>query len=330
MSAVIRTGKSEQVSLDISPLGLLSYICVPMVARGRVLGTITVGSLKKRILREELQVIEELARRAALAIDASLLYQKAESALQTRDEFLSIASHELRTPLTPLKLQFQMTAKLISEGKFETLTPEKMKKMMDSSDRQLDRLNSLIEELLNVLRINLGRMDLDCKSMDLSQLVRNVADQYKDQLAISSCELHLELDSVFGDWDTDKLEQVIINLLTNSIKYGLGKPIHIKVANRGDMAILIVKDHGIGIDDEAQKRIFDLFERAPSAKKYGGLGLGLYVVNNIVKMHGGSIRVESKLAKETLFTLELPKKQSLKTKSLGPRVEDHIAPYALL
>lgn len=304
--AVIQTGTSEIVSEPFS------CICVPLLARDRVLGTITIGSDTKQYQKKDLEVIEELARRAALAIENALLYAKAEDAIQTRDEFLSIASHELRTPLTPLKLQFQTTAKLISDGKFETLTPERLKKMMATSDRQLDRLNKLIEELLNVSRINLGRMDLDYESMDLSQLIRSVAEQYKDQLAGASCELSLDLDaSIRGEWDTNKLEQVIINLLTNSIKYGHGKPIRIRAIDKKDRACIYVQDFGIGIDVEAQKRIFNLFERAPSAKKYGGMGLGLYVVSNIVKKHGGKINVESRLGEGTTFILELPKKAAI-------------------
>jgi len=319
MSAVVRSGKSEVISNDcgdptlrrsISDLGVKSYFCVPMVVRDRVLGTITIATTEKEYQKHDLEIMEELARRAALAIENSLLYNKAEAAIQTRDEFLSIASHELRTPLTPLKLQFQTTAKIINEGKFETLTPEKLKKMMNASDRQLDRLNDLIEELLNVSRINLGRMDLVYGPMDLSQLIRNVAEQYKEQLAASSCELLLDLEpSIRGEWDSSKLEQVIVNLLTNSIKYGQSKPIKIQAMSRDDGVRICIQDYGIGIDFEAQKKIFDLFERAPSAKKYGGMGLGLYVVSNIVRKHGGTIQVESKLGQGTTFTLDLPKKE---------------------
>jgi len=106
----------------------------------------------------------------------------------------------------------------------------------------------------------------------LSQLIRNVAEQYKDQLVASSCELSLDLaPSIVGEWDANKLEQVIINLLTNSIKYGQGKPIRISAENKGDIARVCIQDYGIGIDHEAQKKIFDLYERAPSAKKYGGM-----------------------------------------------------------
>jgi PAS domain S-box-containing protein len=324
MPAVIGTGKPEVVSFEnidpslstaISDLGLRSYICVPMVIRERVLGTITIASTKKDFQNDDLTVMVDLARRAALAIENALLYNKSESAIQTRDEFLSIASHELRTPLTPLKLQFQITSKLIKDGKFQTLTPEKLKKMMETSDRQLNRLNTLIDELLSVSRINLGRMELYYESMDLSQLIRNVAEQYKDQLESSSCELSLDLDpTIKGEWDPSKLEQVIVNLLTNSIKYGQGKPIRIQAASTNGMAHLTVQDFGIGIDDGAQKKIFDLFERAPSAKKYGGMGLGLFVVNNIVKKHGGTIRVESKLDQGTTFILELPKKPAEQSK----------------
>lgn len=322
MQAVIESGRPQLVSIEenaplhpfASDLGLRSYVCVPMLIRKRVLGVLTIATTQKCYQKSDFWVMEELACRAALAIENAVLFNKAESAIQTRDEFLSIASHELRTPLTPLKLQFQITTKLINDGKFSTLTPEKLKKMMNISDRQLDRLNKLIEELLNVSRINLGRMDLDFGPTDLSQLIRNVAEQYRDQLTASSCELSLDLDpSLGGEWDADKLEQVFINLLTNSIKYGHGKPIRIYTRNVDDMARICVQDFGIGIDVEAQRKIFNLFERAPSAKKYGGLGLGLYVVNNIVKGHGGTIRVESKLGQGTTFILELPKKAAAKT-----------------
>jgi len=335
IQGAIKTGRSELVS-EVSRDFLLatsdlhegpgafnaleeikSYICVPMCVRDRVLGTISFVSDDRRYQQRDLTFFEELARRAALAIDNAILYQRAEKAVHTKDEFLSIASHELRTPLTPLKIQIQNLARLVRDDKFDTITPQLLTKVMEKCDRQLNRLNSLIENLLSVSQISLERLKLDRATMDLGALVLDVVDQFRDPLVNANCSVVLDLEeNVIGQWDEFKLEQVLINLLTNAIKYGSGNPITIQVSQSESGARVSVKDLGIGIAPLDHLRVFELFERAAPSQNYGGLGLGLFIAGNVIKQHGGWIRVESSIGKGAQFIFEIPLTNTPKTLAL--------------
>src|SRR5262249_35089830 len=135
---------------------------------------------------------------------------------------------------------------------------------------------------------------LDPAPLDLAALVREVASHFDEQARLASSLIRIEApDPVMGRWDRCRLEQVVTNLVCNAIKYGRGRPIEIGVSAAKDRAVLRVRDHGIGIDAEAQRRIFERFERAVPSRHYGGLGLGLYIVRQIVELHGGTIGVES-------------------------------------
>lgn len=245
-----------------------------------------------------------------LSIDVTRLKEAEESAkkaIRTRDEFLSIASHELRTPLTPLKLHLQNVKRMLRKD----MPPEELIKKvctsLDSSERQIERLTRLVEELLDVSRITNGKLTLVREEFDFSEMVRELCQRYSEEFVRSQCELTLEADvKVAGAWDRMRMEQVFINLLTNATKYGVGKPVHVKVYCDGDTAVLEVRDRGIGIRPEDQERIFSQFERAASSNNFGGLGLGLFIVSQILKAHGGQIGVESKLGHGSLFRVRIP------------------------
>jgi signal transduction histidine kinase len=233
---------------------------------------------------------------------------EAEDALHAREEFMSIAGHELRTPLTPLKLQVQILRNLLlkqipadTKGRKELLT------LFRSSEQQIDRLSKLVEDLLDISRISLGRLKLNAEAIDLSELVTHILQQYETQLKQAGCEVRFTCEcAIVGRWDKLRIEQVVINLLTNAIKYGAGKPIVIHVTKENEQAKVSVQDFGIGITEEDQKRIFERFERAVSVKNFGGFGLGLFISRQIVQAHGGSIRVQSQVGVGSIFILVLP------------------------
>src|SRR5262249_22997206 len=138
-------------------------------------------------------------------------------------------------------------------------------------------------------------------------MTRRVRDELGEELSNAGCSTSVAGDaSVLGRWDRSRLEQVLINLLTNAMKYGARQPIEVKIERAGNVARLAVRDNGIGIEPEIQVRIFDPFERAVSANDYGGLGLGLYIVRRIVEQHEGSVRVESQPGAGATFVVELP------------------------
>jgi len=186
-------------------------------------------------------------------------------------------------------------------------TGERMATSVDKCLAQVDRLTRLTNELMDVSRISGGKLLLSRESFDLADLVKDVCGRLAPEVAQAGCQIKLSLGKgVVGDWDRMRIEQVVTNLLTNGTKYGAGKPINVAVDMQENAAVLTVKDHGIGIKAEDQARIFRLYERAVSPMNFGGLGLGLYIVRQIVEAHGGTIAVKSSPGHGATFTVVLP------------------------
>jgi signal transduction histidine kinase len=178
--------------------------------------------------------------------------------------------------------------------------------LLERSTEQVDRLLRLMDDLLDISRIQSGSMVLRAEPKDLAQLVSDVVERNRMVLERTGSTIELHANKVCGLWDRSRVEQVVLNLLTNAAKYGAGKPIEIEVTKDGDYAKLSVRDHGIGIEEEDQERIFARFERAVSVRHFGGFGLGLYIAREIVRAHGGSIHVESRMGGGSTFTVLLP------------------------
>jgi len=271
---------------------------------------------------EEVKVLQALADSTSVAMENVQLYgtlqakreelERANVALQgalrTRDEFLSIASHELRTPIAALKLQLQLLDRRAPPNSDRVLPSAELRSALDLTRRQVEALALLVNELLDISKIQLGRFALHVEDVDLAKLVRGVVDRFADQLALARCPVELALDDgVRGRWDRGKIDQVMVNLLTNAIKYAPGTPVRIGVTRQGDTALLIVQDHGDGIAPEMHQKIFEQFERGVGAARASGLGLGLYIVKKIIDAHGGSVRVESDRGRGARFVVELPR-----------------------
>jgi predicted ATPase/signal transduction histidine kinase len=290
----------------VSALGARSGIAVPLVVHGNVLGAITLGNSGRgrRFDRADLELTEELASRAATAIDNARLYRQTQEAVRVREDFLSVASHELNTPVTVLMLNLQAMLEGVSN---RTVEPEGLLLMTRRAERQGRRLTGLIGTLLDVTRIEREQLSLDREQVNLTSLVRDTVSRLEPQLERVGCTLVLELaESVGGFWDPQRLEQVITNLLDNAAKFGSGKPIEVTLEHVDGRARLSVRDRGIGIDPDRRQSIFNRFERGVSARHYGGLGLGLYICRRIVEAHDGTIGVESQLGEGARFTVELP------------------------
>ncbi len=261
----------------------------------------------------------DAAREIALAIESeeqSRYRTESEEALKlaitARDEFLSIASHELKTPITALKLQLQLARRSMRPDLPLNLTPERFRKVLDSSINQVDRLTKLVDDLLDVSRIQAGKMQMDKCPVDLGMLVSDVVDRFSDQFKINGCETKVDIKaSPMIMADLFRIEQVVTNLLTNALKYGDGSPIHISVDAKDGKAELIVRDFGMGINKNMQDKIFERFERAISHDNISGLGLGLYITKQIVESHHGEILVNSELAVGSTFTILIPEIKSL-------------------
>ncbi|WP_233611973.1 PAS domain S-box protein [Corallococcus sp. AB045] len=297
----------EALSEELRSLQDRPSLGVPLQARGRTLGVLYLLSPEpgRTYAPEELTLTEELGRRAAFAIDNAQLYCSAQESIRARDEFLSIASHELKTPLTSMRLRVQQMESVLLMGA-QPLSTERVTRMLEVFQDQLQRLSNLADHLLDVSRVHEKRLDLRMEEIDLVTVARHMAGHVAELLQKAGCEFELVApEPVWGRWDRLRMEQVMLNLLTNAMKYGAGRPIRMEVAKHAGRARLIVEDHGMGIPFESQARIFERFERAASLN-YGGLGLGLFITRRIVEAHGGSIHVESEPGHGAKFIVELP------------------------
>jgi two-component system, sensor histidine kinase len=262
--------------------------------------------LKKSYGQLEARVEERTQELAKLAGENARLYNDASLALKRRDEFLSLASHELKTPITSLLLQAQM----LLRGTGGPPSPDQLKKLASFFERQLIRLNDLVEEMLDTSRIDLSKLALRIEPHNLSELVREVSTRLEPQFAAVRSPLALEIDdNVRGQFDSHRIEQVITNLLTNALKYAPGTKITIKLENSGENMRLSVQDEGPGVRADDEERIFGRFERGVAPGRVSGLGIGLFIVRAIVTAHQGRIFLE-KSGKGAKFVMDLPRTPS--------------------
>jgi PAS domain S-box-containing protein len=224
----------------------------------------------------------------------------AEEAIRLRDEFLSLASHELKTPLTVLRLQLEALRERITGGDPATLAK------LERSDRAGQRLTELIDALLDVSRIATGRFTLRREQADLGDIVATAVDRLHEIAANAGCTLSVATDRAIGAWDRSRIDQMVTNLVSNSIRYAAGSPIAITVERQADDAVIEVRDQGPGLPDGQIARMFERFERGTSMRHYAGLGLGLYVVRQITEAHGGQVTAENAAAGGACFTVRLP------------------------
>ena len=322
---VLRTGKSElyravgqemveqiifdnqSIKVAITFSGKVALI-VPMIIKGDIIGAITfvANDLGKFHEPHQIAMAEELARRSALAYENSHLYQLSQEAIEIRNDFLSIASHELNTPITSLKLQLQMVRrKLLSEAT-QKFDQSSFTKSIDSSVMHVDRLIKLVGVLLDVSRIQSGKFTYNFEDFNAKDAVNEILERNLDILNDSHCKVTINnVQDIQVRWDRTRFEQVLTNILNNAIKYAPGE-LELKVEPQGEEVVISLSDHGEGIQKDKLITIFDRFERLNSNQNVGGLGLGLYIVKQIVEGHGGSVTVESETGQGTTFIIKLP------------------------
>ncbi len=287
-------------------LAARSYLCVPLLVRGQTIGALSFVSSRHSYDVQDLALAQELARRAALAMDNARLYREARDAIRLREEFLSIASHELRTPITALQLHVQGLLGALTRSP-EGLSPERVRRGLEGMDRQVKRQLHLVNDLLEVSRLDTSQVELKPEPMDLVPLTHEVVERFAKELARTGSCLTVNASApVTGRWDRARLEQVVSSLVSNAVKYGQGNPIQLTLETREGLARLVVQDAGIGIAPEHLQRVFGRFERAVSERNYGGFGLGLWISQQVVQAMGGRITVDSQLGVGSTFAVELP------------------------
>ncbi len=227
---------------------------------------------------------------------------RAEEALRIRDEFLSVASHELKTPLTALQIELFAMRELAGQS-----TDERLSRKLARASRNADRLSRLIEMLLDVSRISTGNLTLKPERFDLCQAVTQVAETMRPTADQAHCEFSCRTPGpIVGTWDRLRVEQIVMNLLSNAFKYSPGAAVTLSVSVEKGEAVIEVRDHGPGVVPQDFERIFERFERGSPRQNQGGLGLGLYVSRQIAQAHGGTIAGRNLPEGGALFTVRLP------------------------
>ena len=283
-------------------LGLRSSIALPLRARDRTLGALALSYAEsgRHYRAADVALAEELAHRAAIAVDNALLFADAQESVRVREEFLSIASHELKTPLTSLQFQVQSLLRAVRKGTLATLPPERSAGMLESAERQTRRLARLVDDLLDVSRIAAGRLALHLEDVDLARVAREAFSAWPMRQR-DGCTVALDADApAVGRWDHLRLDQVATNLLSNAIKYGRGTVVII----RGDATDARSSAITASASPPAPGGPLS-FERAFGAP-LRGLGLGLYIVRQT------SARTAARCAWRAIwhrltFTVELPR-----------------------
>lgn len=278
----------EEATVEGLQKGADDYLVKPFSARelvARVRTQLEMARIRRELVRQELAA------------------EQMEAAIQDRDEFLSLAAHELRTPVTALQLQIQH----LIYGPLSALLTERVLSRVKTAERSVGRIVDLVNVMLDISRLTSGHTNIKLEQADLTEIVREVAKRFEEQARASGSEISLHLaTSVCGSWDVARTQQIVSNLLSNALKYGAGKPVAVSVEADGEIARLSVQDRGIGLEPQKQRQIFDRFKRLGSAQHHGGLGLGLWVVREIIKLMDGLIQVKSTPGQGATFIVELP------------------------
>ncbi|MEA2236972.1 MAG: hypothetical protein QOC81_1696 [Thermoanaerobaculia bacterium] len=296
-----------------APMKLASLLILPLRTRREMLGALVIAANDpdRAMTDEKLPLAEVLAERAALAIENAKLYteqvdarRKVEDLSRLKDEFLSIASHELRTPVTSIKGYTQLAKTLIRENDLAT-----SEEYLDVALDQIDRMSRLILELLDVSRIETGRLEIRRDLIPWSTFVCDVVHRHHTAVSERRFQLNVPASNKRIVGDRDRLEQVLGNLMENAVKYSPdGSEITVSLDEKEDQLVTSVADRGIGIPTDELGQVFERFHRGRqvSSTNYGGLGLGLYITKQIVERHGGTIWVESREGQGTTFSFTLP------------------------
>lgn len=247
--------------------------------------------------KEQQQLVEELN-----AAQAEL-----QRSLRMRDDFMSLVAHELRTPLNTLFLESQMRMLQLQRGNLDALGPERLPAMIARDQRQIQSMIRLIDDMLDVSRIRSGSLSIRPTDFELMGLLKRVVNDLSLQATGYGATLELHPHQpVAGRWDEFRIEQVIINLLTNALRYGGGQPVDIVIEAGPQEVRIDVIDTGMGISAADQKRIFEPFERGSGSGDVKGLGLGLAISRQLAEAHGGRLGVISDGRTGSIFSLTLP------------------------
>lgn len=283
-------------------LPVVSYLAVPVISKtGKVTGGLFYGHpLPGRFTKEHEDLVSAVALHAAIALDNARLYAEVTRLSDKKDEFISLASHELKTPITSLSGFLQLIEETLNEG-------DDNKKYINIALAQVKKMSDLISDLLDVSKVKAGQLPLSFSHFDLVQLAKEVITQFQYSVKSHTIQLDCRQESLSVHGDKQRIEQVIINLLANAVKYSPGAT-HIKVLVTGNeaSASVSVQDFGIGIAPELHQHVFSRFFRVEDEASKPGLGIGLYICKEIIQRHNGRLWVSSVPSVGSIFGFEIP------------------------
>ncbi|HEY7513782.1 MAG TPA: ATP-binding protein, partial [Vicinamibacteria bacterium] len=319
--ALLRERSQDEAHLRmLRDLRIRSIVTLPLKARNRSLGSLTLLTTLnsgRRYTTEDVSFSEDLADRAALALDNSRLFREAHRASQQareanrlKDDFLATLSHELRTPLAAIV----SWTRLLGEG---TLTPAEVQKGIEVIDRNARLQSRLISDILDISRIVSGKMRLEVQAVDPAPVVESVLDTLEPAIQAKSIRVEATLDPATGPLSADpgRLHQVVWNLLSNAIKFTPPEGrIHVRLERASSYVEFTVEDSGPGIEPSFLPHVFDRFRQADasSTRRQGGLGLGLAIVRHLVELHGGTVSATNLPGRRgAQFSVRLPRRVTL-------------------
>jgi len=287
---------------EISTDGHFSRLSVPVFGKTIRIGTLSLASRQPIYGCAEMNVAEEIAVSLGLAIENIWTRAALLEAVESRDRLISIAAHELRGSTCSLRICTQALRSAAAP------LPPKGARLVSIVEREERRLSHMIDELFDLGRIESGQIELKVEPVDLCEVVREVVGRLSDHDPSVLGRIELELASQApGQWDRFRIDQVVTNLVTNALKFGGDQPVKVRIKTdpaRARVSLAVI-DHGPGIDPAIQAVIFDPFKRDRNMGR-DGLGLGLYIVQNVVRALGGDIRVASNPGSGAAFTVDLP------------------------
>jgi len=290
--------------------GAVDFMYKPLdsdAVRSKVNVFVALDQQRRETARQMIALEKSRQEQETLLRELNQTQQELQRSLKMRDEFMSLVAHELRTPLNTLFLETQMRSLQLRRGNSAAFGPQQMEGMIQRDERQIKSMIRLIDDMLDVSRMRSGKLSIRPAQVELMKLLERVVSDLSLQAATTGNALTLVPHApVTGCWDEFRVEQVIVNLLTNALRYGCGQPVQVSVDRLGDLVRIDVRDHGKGIAPADLDRIFEPYERGARNGEPKGLGLGLYISRQLAISHGGELRVTSTPGEGSTFSLVLP------------------------
>ncbi|GAB3412620.1 hybrid sensor histidine kinase/response regulator [Massilia agilis] len=307
---VSAAGKELNYAFKGYETGAVDFLYKPLdpdAVRSKVSVFVALDQQRRETQRQVAALERSRREQEVLLKELHATQQELQRSLRMRDEFMSLVAHELRTPLNTLFLETQMRSLQVRKGNLAAFDAEKLSAMVTRDERQIKAMIRLIDDMLDVSRIRSGTLSIRPAQVELMALLERVVSDLSLQAAAAGCTVALTPHApVAGCWDEFRIEQVIVNLLTNALRYGGSRPVEVSVQDGPGQVRIDVRDQGRGIAPEDVQRIFEPYERGARNGEPKGLGLGLYISRQLAQSHGGELSVQSKPGEGSVFSLTLP------------------------